>query len=144
MDDMRIAADLACGTGTKLKGAIAVGFGCPVEGDVPLDRIEDTASQFAALGFDALTLGDATGMATPLLVRRTVRRLQSVLPQMPPVLHFHNTRGVGLANAMEGLALGVTGFESELAGIGGCPLRQVRPATSAPKTRCPCCMSSGS
>ena len=92
----------------------------PARSDVLLDRFEDIASRFAGLGFGALALGDATGMATPLLVRRTVRRLQSVLPQMPPVLHFHNTRGVGLANILEGLALGVTGFESSLARIGGC------------------------
>ncbi|RYH29254.1 MAG: hydroxymethylglutaryl-CoA lyase, partial [Alcaligenaceae bacterium] len=68
-----------------------------------------------------LTLGDTTGMATPLLVRRTVQRLQQRLPGMPVSLHFHNTRGIGQANVMEGLALGITRFESSLAGIGGCP-----------------------
>ena len=96
-------------------------FGCPFEGEVSLDRIEAIASRFAHYGFDSLTLGDTTGMATPPLVRATVQRLQSRLPELPLNLHFHNTRGIGLVNVMEGLALGITSYESSLAGIGGCP-----------------------
>ena len=88
----------------------------PARSDVLLDRFEDIASRFAGLGFGALALGDATGMATPLLVLH----LQSVLPQMPLVLHLLNSHGGGLVNILEGLALGVTGFESSLARIGGC------------------------
>ena len=88
----------------------------PARSDVLLDRFEDIASRFAGLGFGALALGDATGMATPLLVLH----LQSVLPQMPLVLHLHKSHGGGLVNILEGLALGVTGFESSLARIGGC------------------------
>ncbi|MDB5849956.1 MAG: 3-hydroxy-3-methylglutaryl-CoA lyase 3 [Rhodoferax sp.] len=121
LQDMRDAASLVRGTGVKLKGAIAVAFGCPFEGNVPLAQIEAIATQFAELGFDAITLGDTTGMATPALVRSTVQRLRARLPQMPLALHFHNTRGIGLVNVMEGLALGITDYESSLAGIGGCP-----------------------
>lgn len=121
LQDMREAADLVRGTGVRLRGAIAVAFGCPFEGDIALERIETIATQFASLGFDALTLGDTTGMATPTLVRSTVQRLRSCLPDMPLSLHFHNTRGIGLVNVMEGLAQGVTEYESSLAGIGGCP-----------------------
>ena len=59
--------------------------------------------------------------AKPPLVRATVQRLQSSLPELQLNLHFHNTRGIGLVNVMEGLALGITSYESSLAGIGGCP-----------------------
>jgi hydroxymethylglutaryl-CoA lyase len=79
------------------------------------------ASCFAEAGYDSLTLGDTTGMATPPLVRATVQRLQSRLPGLKLNLHFHNTRGIGLVNLMEGLSLGITSYESSLAGIGGCP-----------------------
>lgn len=119
--DMREVADVARGATMRLKGAIACAFGCPFEGEVSLDRIEEIATQFAELGFAGITLGDTTGMATPPLVRRTVERLCSRVPDMPIALHFHNTRGIGLVNVMEGLAMGMTHFESSLAGIGGCP-----------------------
>jgi hydroxymethylglutaryl-CoA lyase len=121
LEDVREAAGLVKGSGVRLKGAIATAFGCPFEGEVSLDRIEAIASRFAHYGFDSLTLGDTTGMATPPLVRATVQRLQSRLPELPLNLHFHNTRGIGLVNVMEGLALGITSYESSLAGIGGCP-----------------------
>jgi hydroxymethylglutaryl-CoA lyase len=121
LDDVREAAQLVKGTGVSLKGAIATAFGCPFEGEVSLDRIVMLAECFAESGYDSLTLGDTTGMATPPLVRATVQRLQSRLPGLKLNLHFHNTRGIGLVNVMEGLALGITSYESSLAGIGGCP-----------------------
>jgi len=105
----------------KRKGAIAVAFGCPFEGDVDLGRIKAIFSHFAGLGFDAVTLGDTTGMATPPLVRRTVEALRADHPDMKISLHFHNTRGIGLVNVAEGLRAGVTSYESSLAGLGGCP-----------------------
>jgi hydroxymethylglutaryl-CoA lyase len=121
LQDVREAADLARGCGVRLKGAIATAFGCPFEGDVSLDAVERIAAQFADNGFDSVTLGDTTGMATPPLVRATLERLQSRLPGLRLNLHFHNTRGLGLVNVMEGLALGVVSYESSIAGIGGCP-----------------------
>ena len=121
MEDIREAADIVRGTGVHLKGAIATAFGCPFEGEVSLDRIEQMASRFAEYGYDSLTLGDTTGMATPPLVRATVERLRARLPELKLNLHFHNTRGIGLVNLMEGLSLGITSYESSLGGIGGCP-----------------------
>ena len=121
LEDMRQAADLVRGTGVHLHGAIAVAFGCPIEGEVALHNVERLASSFAELGFDGITLGDTTGMATPRLVRQRVEMLQRKLPQLPVALHFHNTRGIGLVNVMAGLECGVTSFESSLGGIGGCP-----------------------
>ena len=76
---------------------------------------------YAELGFDALTLGDTTGMATPRTVAQLVEAIRIRHPQLPIALHFHNTRGVGLANVMVGLDLGIREFESSIAGLGGCP-----------------------
>jgi hydroxymethylglutaryl-CoA lyase len=119
--DMHDIAQVVRGTPMQLHGAMACAFGCPFEGDVSLDQVERVARQFAELGFSGLTLGDTTGMATPPLVRRTVEHLSRHVPDLPLVLHFHNTRGLALANVMEGVAVGITRFESSLGGIGGCP-----------------------
>lgn len=121
LQDMREIAAIARGAPMRLHGAIACAFGCPFEGDVALDQVEAIARQFAELGFAGLTLGDTTGMATPPLVRATIERLAARVPQLPVALHFHNTRGLAMANVMEGLALGVTRYEAALAGTGGCP-----------------------
>lgn len=105
----------------RRKGAIAVAFGCPFEGDVDLGVVKTIFNQFVRLGFNGVTLGDTTGMATPKLVRKTVEALRAEAPDMKLSLHFHNTRGIGLVNVVEGLRTGVTSYESSLAGLGGCP-----------------------
>jgi len=68
-----------------------------------------------------LTLGDTTGMATPPTVARLVEAIERRFPDLRIALHFHNTRGVGLANVMLGLDLGIREYESSIAGLGGCP-----------------------
>ena len=104
-----------------LRGAVACAFGCPFEGDVPVEAAMRVIDRYAELGFDAVTLGDTTGMATPPTVARLVEAIQKRHAELPIALHFHNTRGVGLANVMVGLDLGVREFESSIAGLGGCP-----------------------
>lgn len=79
------------------------------------------ARELFALGIRRLSLGDTTGMATPALVRARVEALRAALPELELVLHFHNTRGIGLVNAWVGLELGITRFESSIGGLGGCP-----------------------
>ncbi|MBK6394043.1 MAG: hydroxymethylglutaryl-CoA lyase [Betaproteobacteria bacterium] len=105
---------------TPLRGAIACAFGCPFEGEVPVDAALRVVDAYAALGIDRLTLGDTTGMATPPTVARLVQAIGGRFPQMRVALHFHNTRGIGLANVMVGLDLGVREFESSIGGLGGC------------------------
>ncbi|HUR90937.1 MAG TPA: hydroxymethylglutaryl-CoA lyase, partial [Ramlibacter sp.] len=105
----------------KMRGAVACAFGCPFEGEVPVEAAMRVIDHYVALGFEALTLGDTTGMATPPTVTRLVDAIRERHPQLPVALHFHNTRGVGLANVMVGLGLGIREFESSIAGLGGCP-----------------------
>jgi hydroxymethylglutaryl-CoA lyase len=106
---------------TPLRGAVACAFGCPFEGDVPVDAALRIVDTYAKLGIERLTLGDTTGMATPPTVARLVEAIGARFPAMHVALHFHNTRGVGLANVMVGLDLGIREYESSIAGLGGCP-----------------------
>ena len=105
----------------KLRGAVATAFGCPFEGEVSIDNILKIVGSYDAHGIRNITFGDTTGMATPPVVTRVVDVVRNKYPEMEIALHFHNTRGVGLANVMNGLQLGVREFESSIAGLGGCP-----------------------
>jgi hydroxymethylglutaryl-CoA lyase len=103
-------------------GAIGTAFGCPYEGEVPEERVLELLSRFAALGFREVMIADTTGMANPLQVRRTIARvLDRWGDRLQIGLHFHNTRGMGLANVVAGLEAGITTFDASVAGIGGCP-----------------------
>lgn len=106
---------------TPLRGAVACAFGCPFEGEVPVAAAMRVVAAYADVGVDRLTLGDTTGMATPPTVARLVEAIRARFPALRIALHFHNTRGVGLANVMAGLDLGIREFESSIAGLGGCP-----------------------
>jgi len=113
-------ADIVRGK-VAMRGALACAFGCPFEGEVPVESAMRVIDGYAGLGFEALTLGDTTGMATPPTVARLVEAIRKRHPTLPIALHFHNTRGIGLANVMVGLDLGIRDFESSIAGLGGCP-----------------------
>ena len=104
-----------------LRGAVACAFGCPFEGEVPVESVLRIVEAYARLGVDRLTLGDTTGMATPPTVARLVEAISGRFPDQRMALHFHNTRGVGLANVMVGLDVGIREYESSIAGLGGCP-----------------------
>lgn len=112
---------IASAAGRPVSGAIATSFGCPFEGDVPVEQVGVIAKRFSELGFVGVGLGDTTGMATPPLVAERCRHLQAEVPDLPITLHFHNTRGIGLANVMAGLNEGIDRYESSFAGLGGCP-----------------------
>ena len=116
-DVARVAGE----AGIAVSGAISVSFGCPFEGDVAPERVGEIAHRFQQLGFAGASLGDTTGMATPPLVAAAVAAVREAAPGLGLALHFHNTRGIGLANVMAGLELGVDRYESSFGGIGGCP-----------------------
>ena len=117
-EDVARVADEA---GIPVHGAISVAFGCPFEGDVAPARVGDVARRLQQIGLAGVSLGDTTGMATPPLVAAAVSAVREAAPGLDLGLHFHNTRGIGLANVMAGLALGVDKYESSFGGIGGCP-----------------------
>ncbi|MGI9492935.1 MAG: hydroxymethylglutaryl-CoA lyase [Geminicoccaceae bacterium] len=112
---------IAAAADMPVSGAIATSFGCPFEGDIPVEQVGKIAKRFFDLGMVGVGLGDTTGMATPPLVAERCRYLQDYVPDLPITLHFHNTRGIGLANVMAGLDEGIDRYESSFAGLGGCP-----------------------
>ena len=116
-DVMRVAND----AGIPVEGAIATAFGCPFEGEVPIEQVGMIAGRFRDLGMRGVGLGDTTGMATPSLVVERCRHLKEHVPELPIALHFHNTRGIGLVNVMAGLSEGIDIYEASFAGLGGCP-----------------------
>jgi hydroxymethylglutaryl-CoA lyase len=116
-DVMRIAND----AGIPVEGAIATAFGCPFEGEVPVEQVGMIAGRLRDLGMRGIGLGDTTGMATPVLVVQRCRHLKEQVPELPIALHFHNTRAIGLVNVMAGLAEGIDIYEASFAGLGGCP-----------------------
>ena len=100
---------------------VATAWGCPYEGDVPVERVLAVAGRAVADGADAISFGDTTGMATPRRVQDLVGSFRSRHPDVPLNLHFHNTRGTGLANVLAALELGVDDFDASVGGLGGCP-----------------------
>jgi hydroxymethylglutaryl-CoA lyase len=102
-------------------GGLATAFGCTLEGAIREDRVRELAVAAAALGADELVIADTVGYGNPAAVRRVFGAVREELPQMPVGAHFHDTRGVGLANVVAALDAGVTRFDASLGGLGGCP-----------------------
>jgi len=113
--------DVVRGTGVTVVGALATSFGCPFEGTIPEQQVLDAAARYVDLGVSGITLADTTGMANPRQVEALVGRVRSRWPDLELALHFHNTRGMGLANVLAGLRAGVVRYEGCLGGLGGCP-----------------------
>jgi hydroxymethylglutaryl-CoA lyase len=107
--------------GVTCQVIISTAWGCPYEGDVPVRRVLEVAGRAIADGADSISFGDTTGMATPGRVWSLVGEFRSAYPDAPLNLHFHNTRGTGLANVLAALELGVTDFDASVGGLGGCP-----------------------
>src|SRR3954465_4422522 len=110
--------------GMKITMSLSTTFGCPFEGHVNEDVVMRFVERFREAGFDGISLADTTGMANPRQVRELTRRVLDAFP--PPndtyyTLHFHNTRGMGLANVVAGIEAGVRSFDGSVSGLGGCP-----------------------
>ena len=107
--------------GTPINISLSCSFGCPMEGQVAQDEALRWGERFAALGVRGLTICDTTGMAHPGQVSRMVQALQERFDGLQLTLHFHNTRGMGLANLLAAVQGGITRFDGSLGGLGGCP-----------------------
>ena len=106
---------------TPINISLSCCFGCPMEGEVPDSVVLDLATRFADLGVRGVTVCDTTGMAHPAQVSRMVEALQQRFEKLQLTLHFHNTRGMGLANVLAAVQGGITRFDGSLGGLGGCP-----------------------
>ena len=106
---------------TPINVSLSCAFGCPMEGEVPQASVLDWVARFAEQGVRGVTICDTTGMAHPAQVSRMVEALQPRFSDLQLTLHFHNTRGMGLANVLAAVQGGITRFEGSLGGLGGCP-----------------------
>lgn len=109
------------GSGVFVNASLSTSFGCPFEGAVPQARVLELVERLLALGVEGITLCDTTGMANPDQVARLCEAVQSQWSNTPFTLHFHNTRGMGLANALAAWQVGIVRFDAALGGLGGCP-----------------------
>jgi hydroxymethylglutaryl-CoA lyase len=106
---------------TPINVSLSTAFGCPMEGDVPQSVVEDFVQRFAVLGVRGVTICDTTGMAHPAQVSKMAEDLQKKFGHLQLTFHFHNTRGMGLANVLAAVQSGITRFDGSLGGLGGCP-----------------------
>jgi len=121
LEALRGIMDLARGVSVSKHASLATSFGCPFEGAVPLERVLGFVARYLDLGITGITLADTTGMANPRQVAHTVEQFRSRFGDTPLTLHFHNTRGMGLANAVAAYEHGAVRFDAALGGLGGCP-----------------------
>jgi hydroxymethylglutaryl-CoA lyase len=121
LEDIEEIVAFAHARGASCQVIVSTAWGCPYEGDVPVERVLWVADRAVRHEADGISYGDTTGMATPGRVTRLVGETRMALPDVPLNLHFHNTRGTGLANVLAALELGVCDFDASVGGLGGCP-----------------------
>src|SRR5450756_1226182 len=113
----RVARD----NGVRIMGSISLPFISQWEGLIPLDTIKSIVNAFLDAGATEISLSDTSGLGNPALVYQRIMDLREAFPQVSWMIHFHNTRGVGLANVVAALQAGVARIDSSFAGTGGCP-----------------------
>lgn len=107
--------------GVEVEVGLATAFGCTIQGAVPEDDVIRVAHRVADCGVDSIHPADTVGFASPAQVRSLVPRLQAEVGEKCSSVHFHNTRGQGLANVVAALDVGIRAFDSSHGGLGGCP-----------------------
>ncbi|MFP7282230.1 hydroxymethylglutaryl-CoA lyase [Bacillus altitudinis] len=116
----QMTADLKA-EGRQTRAYISTVFGCPYEKQVPMDQVLRLTEQLLSFGIDEISLGDTIGEAHPLQVERRLDLLLERFPADKIALHFHDTKGMGLANIYTALKAGITIFDASSGGLGGCP-----------------------
>lgn len=120
LEEVRKCAALRGAGGPEIEGAVSTAFGCTLQGEVPEDEVVRLAAALARC-CDAVALADTVGYANPAQVKRVFRRVRGEIGDKLEGAHFHNTRGLGLANALAAWEEGVRAFDASMGGLGGCP-----------------------
>jgi hydroxymethylglutaryl-CoA lyase len=118
---IRNVAALASEAGVPWSGYVSTAFGCPYEGDVAPERVLEIARELRDAGANAIALGDTIGVGNPRQVFELVSRLSGQMPAAEMRLHFHDTRGMALANVVAAMQAGAAQFDGSIGGLGGCP-----------------------
>jgi hydroxymethylglutaryl-CoA lyase len=121
LDEVRAVVAIAAAGGVHFAVGLSTAFGCTMEGPVSEEAVVRLAAACADVGVTEFSLSDTTGYANPAQVRRLVKAVRGAVGDRLTTLHLHNTRGLGLANALAGLDEGITTFDASLGGLGGCP-----------------------
>jgi hydroxymethylglutaryl-CoA lyase len=121
LSDVAAVAAAARSAGIPVAGTISTAFGCPYEGEVAPDRVVELSTRLVDEGITSISYGDTTGMGSPRRVGEVVAALRKGLPKLDINMHFHDTRGTGLANVVAALELGVDFFDASIGGMGGSP-----------------------
>jgi hydroxymethylglutaryl-CoA lyase len=114
-------AEIVRGADTPFVAVLSVAFGCPYEGPVARERVLGLSGRLIELGAEEITYGDTTGMAYPTQVRELSEAYRQRHPKVPLRVHFHDTRGLGLANVLAALEAGVRHIDASVGGLGGSP-----------------------
>jgi len=105
----------------RINCGLATAFGCTIEGDVDEDRVRRIANEVAEAGADGIILADTVGYGQPAAIGRVFRKVMADVAPLPVAAHFHDTRGLGLANVLAAFEAGCRAFDASLGGLGGCP-----------------------
>jgi hydroxymethylglutaryl-CoA lyase len=119
--EIRAVAEIAKAANIHFSVSLSTAFGCTMEGAVPESTVVRLAVAAAEAGALEFSLSDTTGYADPAQVKRLIRAVRAEVGDRLTTLHLHNTRGLGLANALAGLDEGITTLDASLGGLGGCP-----------------------
>lgn len=121
LENLHKVTDIARKEGLGIRGYVSTVFGCPYEGEVDFERVLEITDALISMGAQQVSLGDTTGMGAPYQVRDGVTRALERFSPDTLALHLHDTRGLGLANALLALEAGMTTFDGSVGGMGGCP-----------------------
>lgn len=121
MAEMEEIVTSAVGAGILVIASIATSFGCHIEGDIPVEKVLDLVVRFRDFGADRVMFGDTTGVANPKQAREFYSKFFETVQGIIPQAHFHDTRGLALANSYAAYLEGVRHFDSSLGGLGGRP-----------------------
>ncbi|MBI2152840.1 MAG: hydroxymethylglutaryl-CoA lyase [Candidatus Rokubacteria bacterium] len=121
LQKLSAVAEVCRRAGKPVVAGISTSFGCPFEGEVPLQNLESVVARLVDLGAKGIALADTTGMANPGQVARTLEYLMPKFPGIEWTLHTHDTRAMAIPNILAAMECGVTRFDASIGGLGGCP-----------------------
>lgn len=113
--------DAALYNGLEISGSISMPFGSPWEHEIPVSDVKAIVNAYLNVGINEISLSDTSGMAMPTQVYSLCTEMKKSYPQVKWILHFHNTRGMGIANIIAAMEAGIDWFDTSFGGMGGCP-----------------------